>query len=192
MILLGCHVSKPANWLALEYVASPYNTRCRYKNDYTLEARLKMGPFESAKKVRLVSYEGGPIVDPLPGEVQDSALLSRSMEILGYSGVPVYEVIELSNTQLDYLTNILYNYAYWKDEKEIISFVGPSCYSPQHKLQFFKATTDKRPFAEVEICLECLKYRVYPNEYNLGIFCESKYELLREFFRQAGIEHGIN
>ena len=184
------------HWLVLEYESSPYNTKCRFTYDYPLEDRLKKAPFGKAKKVLLVSFEGGPRVEPLPGEKIDStkvrSRLSLPLELPQYQGVAVYEVLALSSKQLDDLTNILFNYGFWRDRKSVIQMVGPTCYSPQHMLQFYADPKDTVPFAWVEICLDCLKHKVFPSDFDLGMFCDGKYDLLREFFRQAGIQHGLD
>lgn len=195
--LLGCKNTQPAasvRSLPLEYEISRYNTKCRYNTRFLLESRLARMPFGNAKKVVLVSYDGGPKIE-LPigvkgqeGLIQNPFLSNNE----SYAGVAFHEAISLNEKQLDGLTNILFNYAYWKDEKEIIQFVGLSCYSPQQMILFYKEPTDKEPFAWVEICLFCQKYRAFPNSFDLGVFCDSKYDLLREFFRQTGIKHGLD
>lgn len=196
--LLACKNTQSAasdRSLPLEYEISRYNTKCRYNNRFSLESRVARMPFRNAKKVVLVSYDGGIKVEPLPfeGEIRQDGLIQNPFpsNSASYAGVTFHEAISLDEKQLDGLTNILFNYAYGKDEKEIVQFVGPTCYSPQQMILFYKEPTDKEPFAWVEICLFCQKYKTFPDSFDFGVFCDSKYDLLREFFRQTGIKHGL-
>lgn len=196
--LVGCKSAQPKvhdHNLPLEYENSRYNTKCTYSNRFSLENRQSRMPFRKSKKVVLVSYDGGVKVEPLPNEVgnKKEGLIQNPFpsKYTSYNGVAFYESFLLDEKQVDGLTNILFNYAYWRDENEVIQFVGPTCYSPRHMILFYGESNDKEPFAWIEICLQCKKHRAYPGKFDLGNFCEGKYDLLREFFRQTGITYGL-
>jgi hypothetical protein len=47
-----------------------------------------------------------------------------------------------------------------------------------------------KTFAYIELCFECMGHRVSSTRVNTGDFCEQKYELLENFFKDSGILFG--
>lgn len=102
------------------------------------------------------------------------------------------EIITLSTSQIDSLTNIFFNYNFGRAENGIGSpDPDVACYKPRHAILFFKKKADVEPFAYFEVCLECQYAKTFPKQYELGNFCRGKYGLLREYFRQTGITSGL-
>ena len=165
---------------------------CSFYNDYSAKERLSRKPFGQSEKVELVSFDGefesriDSFVSKLPrGEIpKKNSKIDRSQ---------LKEIITLSTSQLDSLTNIFFNYDYGRTESGIgiISESKTGCYEPRHALLFFKKKTDTQPFVYFEICLECREVKTFPRAYELGNFCRGKYNLLRDFFRQTGIKYGL-
>lgn len=102
------------------------------------------------------------------------------------------EIIALTHSQLDSLTNIFFNYDYGHAENGMIHNPDLACYEPRHAILFFRKKADVEPFAYFEVCLECQYVKTFPKQYNLGNFCVGKYGLLREYFRQTGITFGLD
>lgn len=68
-------------------------------------------------------------------------------------------------------------------------FNGASCFNPRNAILFY----DNRGnvYEKFIICFECERYRTDHEDINFGDFCEGKWELLKAFFKSAGIQHGI-
>jgi hypothetical protein len=43
----------------------------------------------------------------------------------------------------------------------------------------------------MEICFACEQFLAFPRRFQTGEFCNQKFELLKTFFRQAGIRYGL-
>lgn len=172
---------------------------CNYYNDYSVKERLSRKPFSQSEKTELVSFDG--LVDISISEVGDSVpsppqwfhggeIPKKNSKI---DRSQLKEIITLSTSQLDSLTNIFFNYDYLRvDKYGIYSESKSGCYEPRQAILFFRKKADIEPFAYFEICLQCRAVETFPKKYELGNFCEGKYDLLREFFRQTGITFGLD
>jgi hypothetical protein len=168
------------------------NSDCNFYNDYSAKERLSRKPFGQSEKIELVSFDGeyeemldsvvykGCCRHEIP---KKDSKIDRSQ---------LQEIIPLSTLQLDSLTNIFFNYDYGRAENGLISNPDVGCYRPRQAVLFFRKKTDTEPFAYFEICLECQYVKTFPKQYELGNFCDGKYDMLREFFRQTGIKYGLD
>jgi len=166
-------------------------SNCNFYNDYNSRKRLKRKPFGQSAKTELVSFDAefeeklDSIVykdccrDKIP---QKDSKIDRSQ---------LKEIIRLTPMQLDSLTNIFFNFDYGRAENGIYRHPKVACYKPRHALLFFRNDADNEPFAYFEICFQCQDLRTFPRNYEVGNFCEGKFDLLRDFFRQAGITQGF-
>lgn len=152
------------------------NHGCQKINKYTLKQRLTFFPFKKAKEIQLLSFDmpdsvifGGKI--PIKNGVLDNAR--------------VMENITLSEVQIDSLTHILYNHVYLGPFFTIYKI---ECYNPRNAILFNDAKG--KTFAYIELCFECTGNRLSSPKVKPGDFCDEKYELLRIFFRQTGIQFG--
>lgn len=152
--------------------------------------RLKNYPFNVASRVQFVSFESK--IDTLEGNtiINDSKGLPRKNDTICYS--KLFEIKNLSHSQVDQLTNILYNYGYRKNLKsEGVIYIGESslCYIPRNAILFLDK--EGKVFEFIEICFECDKIEVSSPSIGLGIMCTQKLTLLKIVFKKVGLEYGI-
>ena len=160
-----------------EKAESDSNRNCQYKYKYSVEERLKIYPFSKASKVQLVSFN-----KPLSG-ARGSYIPLKNGRV---DQTKLKEIITLSSKQIDSLTSILYNVSY---RGAFFTEVDVKCYNPRNAILFIDATG--KDFAFIELCFECMKYRLSSKKINPGDFCEQKYDLLENYFKDAGISFGI-
>jgi hypothetical protein len=162
----------------LKYVSKPF------------AQRLKNYPFSNAAQIQLVSF--GRQVDTLNGAfvVSDKDSLPRKNDTICYSRL--FEVKNLTYSQVDKLTDILYNYGYRskpKDDGLIYIETIIQCYFPRNAILFLDA--NGKAFEFIEICFECEKTRKSSARISLGVMCNQKMDLLKDFFKGVGLEYGI-
>jgi len=152
------------------------NRNCSVRHRYSAAKRLTIYPFSKASKVLLVSFKkptsivmGGQV--PLKNGKVDYAKL--------------YEINTLNNIQIDSLTQILYNIGY---RGPFFTEIDIKCYNPRNAMLFVDVSG--KTFAYIELCFECMGHRVSSTRVNTGDFCEQKYELLENFFKDSGIRFG--
>jgi hypothetical protein len=155
---------------------SEANTHCKMHNKYSAEQRRGFYPFSKASRVELISYNwpdsivmGGEV--PLKGGQLDATYIK--------------EVKVLSNSQIDSLTQILYNVGY---KGYFFTEVDIQCYNPRNAIVFFDASGKLLGF--IELCFECQKFRLSSQKICTGDFCYEKYTLLKTFFSSVGIRYG--
>ncbi len=191
MLSLGCGFRKqyvpPPDFI--DYVDI---SQCAFYNDYSLEQRMKIMPFRRARKIELVSFEDeilDTLIESSPFKTSRGEIPKKDKKI---DRSQLIDMIQLSPVQTDSLTNILFNYDYGRARYGIYTESRSGCYSPRHALLFYRKESDKEPFAYFEVCLECREVKTFPKQYKLGSFCDGKYAMLREFFRQTGIKYGLD
>lgn len=171
------------------------NSPCNFYNDYSAKERLSRKPFGQSAKIELVSFEGEYIewIDSVVHKDCCRTEIPKKDSKIDRSQLS--EIITLSASQIDGLTNVLFNYDFGRAKNDNIELIGSvpdvGCYKPRHAILFFRKKADVEPFAYFEICLECQGVRTFPKQYELGNFCSGKYDLLREYFRQTGIKYGL-
>lgn len=158
------------------------NHNCvRYSNE-SFESLLEKYPVFKSGKVQLISF--APQRDN-QGDIQ-----------MSYNGIPIFndtlnystleEVKTLSHSQIDTLTDILYNYGF----KGQISIVWESmCFIPRNAIVFLDS--DNKVVAYISLCFECQRV-VWSTEKLDFDLCEQKVYMIRDFFKKAGIEYGIS
>lgn len=171
------------------------NSPCTFYNDYSAKERLSRKPFGQSAKIELVSFDSEYEVrlDSIVYKESRYEIPKRDSKI---DRSQLREIITLSASQIDGLTNVLFNYDFGRAKNDNIEILIGSvpdvgCYKPRHAILFFRKKADVEPFAYFEICLECQGVRTFPKQYELGTFCSGKYDLLREYFRQTGIKYGL-
>jgi hypothetical protein len=152
--------------------------------------RLKNYPFNRAAQIQLVSFKRHN--DTLNGAIimSDKDSLPRKNDTICYSRL--FEVKNLTYTQVDKLTDILYNYGYrqqLKDDGLIYIETSLQCYIPRNAILFLDA--NGKVFEFIEICFECEKTRESSSKISLGVMCNQKLDLLKNFFKDVGFEYGI-
>jgi len=157
------------------------NHECKYLNKYSIEQRNAFYPFNIAKKVKLISFN----------EKRDKNELTVTNGRLPMKGkrliyTDIMELKTLNKSQIDSLTDILYNNIY---TGYFFTIVSPECYKPKNAILFLGDKGGLIGF--IEICFECYGYRASSKKIVVGDFCSQKYDLLKLFFQHAGIEFGV-
>ncbi len=160
-----------------EEATSERNFHCIHQDKYSLKERLAFIPFSKATHIKLISFKQPPQV------VMGGQVPTRK----GYVDYAKAEqILTLSASQVDTLTDILYNTGY----KGIFHLYSEAkCYEPRNAIVF--EDVKGRGFAFIELCFACEGYRVSAKTVNAGDFCAEKFALLEAFFAQAGIKYGI-
>jgi hypothetical protein len=172
------------------------NHQCLHRNKYTVAQRLKFYPFNKAAVIKLVSFEdysAGPypkhhINGDTTKRVNTDSIFETKVPFkdnrVNYTAFK--EIKAVNKVRLNKLTDILYN----------VGYAGPkfiedevACYNPRNAILFIDAKG--QTFAFIEICFECQKFRVSSEKIKMGEFCEQKYDLIKAYFKSAGIELGI-
>ncbi len=155
------------------------NHNCIKKVNKSFSARIKNYPFNNTAQVQLVSFVGSSqhtfyVTDSLPRQ-NDTICYSRLNEIRA-----------LTITQIDKLTDILYNYEY---AGPIHSMSSSNCYMPKNAILFLDK--NGKVFEFIEICFECDRTKESSEEISLGDMCDQKISMVKNFFKEVGIKYGI-
>lgn len=149
---------------------------------------LKDFPFNQAKTIKVVSFKK-PDNETLEYEIpkiNGQVDLSR-----------LFEIKTLNKGQKSKLLDLLVNINYTpitdtnlkNDSLESREIRVNMCYIPRHAILF--ENEKGQVFSYIEICIECLRHKTYPDNLKTGDFCYEKYKLLEDFFRDIGIVYGV-
>lgn len=145
-------------------------------------------PFINARQIQLVSFKSS--YDSVWGQYYKDSL-PRENDTVVYS--KLFEIVTLTKSQIDTLTDIIYNYNNKSNYKAKgnVYFIGTSmnCYNPRNAILFID--NEQKVFEFIEICFECDKFYTSSDRVSLGIDCNQKLELIKTFFQSIGIEYGI-
>lgn len=159
------------------------NHNCVKKINKSFSARIKNYPFNNTAQVQLVSFIGGNRnIENKAEYINDS--LPRQNDTISYS--KLNEIRTLTITQIDKLTDILYNYEY---AGPIRTMTTSLCYIPKNAILFLDKNS--KVFEFIEICFECDRIKESSEEISLGDLCDQKIDMLKIFFNEAGIKYGI-
>lgn len=148
--------------------------------------RLKNYPFNIAAQIQLVSFKHNTADDKFDG-YKDS--LPRNNDTICYS--KLNEIRNLTYTQVDKLTDVLYNYGYRReinDTNLIYTDISLQCYNPRNAILFLDSLG--KVFEFIEICFECDKTKESSDKVNLGVSCNQKLGLIKRFFIEIGVDYG--
>jgi hypothetical protein len=171
--------------------ASPEESRRTNSNKFgrvsniSFSTRIKKYPFNKAVKICLVSFEdlsGGGQLDTTK-IVYNQNMPKSNMAVCINS---FKEIKTLSHSQINKLTDVLFNYKPI-GKNHIIEF--SSCYSPRNAILFLDE--NEKVFDFIEICFSCLHMRNFSKKFNVENECDHKINMIKEFFRSAGIKHGV-
>lgn len=165
--------------------AEEQNRSCVKKTNHPPAARIKNFPFNVSGQVLCVSFDGHVAMtdNKFFFADNDPALINGSNNATSGSK----ETTQLTQRQIDSLTDILYNYGL----KGPVSGVKTrECYDPRNAILFYNK--NGRALAFIEICFECLQTRQSSTKISLGEMCDQKLDMLKVFFRNVGIKHGVN
>jgi len=159
------------------------NHNCIKKISRTFTTRVKNYPFNISTQIQFVSFMGSSrTVDNEVVYTNDS--LPRINDTVCYS--KLHEIKTLTFSQVDRLTDILYNYGY---RGTIYTMSTAMCYNPRNAILFIDSSG--KAFEFIEICFECDKTRESSDKISLGDLCDQKMSMLKDLFKKTGIEYGI-
>ncbi|BAU53620.1 alpha/beta fold hydrolase [Mucilaginibacter gotjawali] len=187
----------------------PTDDDCVFTNHYSVAERLKKYPFSKALKIVAVSFrymdrrreyltnDSVKIYDDgIHAKVPDSLLHKNPFDIQYESGLHVknqklnysslIEIQNLSGKQIEKFTNLIYNTTVRKQTD--YADPGYTCYSPRNAIVFFDK--NGKVYDYLEVCFECMHYRTLSDKFSIGTYCNQKYDLLRQFFIDTGIDYG--
>ena len=154
------------------------NYKCIYRNIYSLQQRMQFYPFNKANKILLISYDDTTVTQ------NTTPVKNRKLDI-----TQVRESLVLNDLQIDSLTKILYNVGvkstdYWFQ----LADPGLKCYNPRNSVIFLDGKG--RVIDYIEICFECHQDRLSSKRIKNWASCESKFELLQDYFYWTGLKIG--
>jgi hypothetical protein len=162
---------------------------CARVKSVPLAERLKHYPFDRAKDVKLVSFKSS--YDSAFGEYYEDSL-PRKNDTVCFS--KMFEIITLTPSQVDTLTDLIYNYGFKFNYKPKgnVYFISSimECYNPRNAILFLDKSN--QVFEFIEICFECKKTRTSSDNVSLGTACNQKLLLIKDLFREAGIKYGVS
>jgi hypothetical protein len=158
------------------------NHECIRKQATSFSVRLKNYPFNTTSQVKLVSFLQKLDNDNADDENKYTEL-PKLNDTICYS--KLHEIKNLSITEIDTLTDILYN----------TGFRGPTireseigCYEPRNAILFIDK--NGQTFEYIEICFQCEKVTVSSDRITIGEICNQKFSLIKRFFKSKGIKYG--
>lgn len=150
------------------------NLNCHYKAKYTAKQRRTFYPFSIADTVKLVSFR-----------FNKNNIVVRKDSVLKDS---LIEVKTLNSSQVEKLTDILYN-NFYKQQPNYAD--RPLCqYTPRHAILFIGSDGKVKEF--ITLCFHCMEYRCSAKRVEMGDDCSQKMEKLYRFFFAEGIRFGTN
>jgi hypothetical protein len=182
---------KPAN--KIEFIKS-YQVNgdyCGKKKRMSTKKIFKTNPFDSIASILLVSFKEEEIIYK-PEEDEEGIIIHKGpYEIwipLLDGKVDMTKMFEVKTLDTELMTataDILMNFDN-EDRPTEVAF----CYDPRNALLFLNKKG--RVIGFIEICFECLRYKVQPIDFNISAFCPEKIEILKNLFIVAGIKYGTN
>lgn len=159
------------------------NHNCVKKVNKSFSARIKNYPFNNTTQVQLVSFVGGnQNIENKAEYINDS--LPRQNDTICFS--KLNEIRTLTITQIEKLTDILYNYEY---AGPIRTMTTSLCYVPKNAILFLDKNS--KVFEFIEICFECDRIKESSEEVSLSDICDQKISMVKSFFKEVGIKYGI-
>ena len=155
------------------------NNQCLHTSKYKVRERRAFFPFNSATTIKLVSFsDTSRIYTPI----------AVNNFVIDYS--KVIESTTLSNAGIDSLTDILYNVGLTpvKGLRFEIADPGGKCYNPRNAILFIDGQGKVTQY--IEFCFECHRYYLSSIKIKNTVYCEQKYDLLKNYFLEQGIRYG--
>lgn len=145
---------------------------CVHRNRYSATQRIKFYPFDIADTIKLVSFRYHRKDYP----VKQDTLITDSL----------VEIKILTKTQIDSLTDILYNNLY---KSQPNYGVITQCFAPRNSIVFF----DRKGVKEyILLCFHCDNYKESSDKVRWGSECTQKMEKLRRLFISVGVKFGTD
>ena len=158
---------------------------CGNKRRLKLSEIKREFPYNKTESIKLVSFKYEyPKITPDTGDIEVPVYQPKIPKTNGTVDLTkMFETKRLDRKQADRLLDILVNYDNEDREREVAF-----CYTPRNGIIFLDKTDKVIGF--VEICFECLRYRVEPSTLVVTNFCSEKFEALKRIFKESGVKYG--
>ena len=157
---------------------------CGKRKKLTISEIKTRFPFDKTYTIKLVSFKHEY---PVIKESDTVAVPIYEPEIPKTNGTvditKMFESKTLDPKLTDKLLDILVNYDN-EDRESEVAF----CYEPRNGIVFMDKTDKVIGF--VEICFDCLRYKVEPSTLTVTDFCSEKFDALKTLFKESGISYG--
>ena len=151
------------------------NMMCVHRNKLTDAKRSAIYPFNKAKKVLLISFND---------KDWKFDYFSETPKITDVSIAKTSK--ELSKSEINQLTDIFYNYGYKKVEYLKTMVEEKDC--PELKNAILFVDDKGKPFEYITFSFECDEVEFSSQKVSYGDGCNTKKELVKQFFISKGIE----
>jgi hypothetical protein len=157
-----------------------YDRDCVRRDMYTEAQRLGFFPFNVADSIKLVSFRYHDNDYPVLND-------NTKGDSLHYNADSLIEQRLLDRSEINQLTDILYNYGPKKDHH--IGYEN-ECFEPRNAVLFIDKTG--RLKAYMLICFHCRHFESSGNSHWPWDNCGQKSEMIHQFFIKAGIKFGTD
>ena len=172
----------------------------------TVKERRATFPFNEAKKVLLISFQDPNMhVENDSGErlkVDSLNLIRWKYKFIKSFELPesktkyfATEIVDLSQNQIDNLSQILLNYKFKKNKLSNLTLTPTSSY-PKNAILFLNS--NNKVFSYIQFCSEGYQFSQMPNEtipyFNVFSYNRESWkmiDLIRDFFKSNGIKEGF-
>lgn len=160
---------------------------CGFSNKFTLQQRLSKYPFSKAAKVLAVSFKYRGIGPDDTDDLNNSQKRGLHIKNGILDTTTLIETKKLSPKQIDDLTQLIFNTDFKKkNELHMIDF--GKCFEPRNALIFL--SSENQVIDYLEICFQCKQNYSKSQQFDIGILCTQKYELLSNYFKSIGVPYG--
>jgi len=159
------------------------NANCVRCRNIDFKNRLKMYPFSNTTQIVIVSHKtkNGMIGEELQKYLDSVKIGQDTINLKEFE-----QQISLNLAQIEKLTDVIFNYSH-KGKEYAIS--DAMCYQPRNAIIFLDSNNKILGF--IEICFGCNHIRTSDKRLDIGDYCEQKYDLIKDIFRECGIKYGI-
>lgn len=159
------------------------NANCVRCRNIDFKNRLKMYPFSNTTQIVIVSHKtkNGMIGEELQKYLDSVKIGQDTINLKEFE-----QQISLNLAQIEKLTDVIFNYSH-KGKEYAIS--DAMCYQPRNAIIFLDSNNKILGF--IEICFGCNHLRTSDKRLDIGDYCEQKYDLIKDIFRECGIKYGI-
>jgi len=145
---------------------------------FSLEKRFAFYPFNKSYQIKVVSF--GLQLDSNQRKHPDYYKLPTLNDTICISKLD--DIQTLSLTQIDTLTDILYNEC---SRWNIRNYNEAGCYFPRNAILFYDK--EGKVFEYMEICFECIRINISNSKMRKPDVCDYMYKDLEAFFKRIGV-----
>jgi hypothetical protein len=145
----------------------------------------KRFPYSETTSIKLVSFKYEyPEVESDTGDIEVPVYEPELPKTNGKVDLTkMFETKTLDNKLAKRVMDILVNYDNGDRTREI-----HFCYEPRNGIIFFDKSDNIVGF--VELCFDCFGYKYEPSAMEITKFCDEKFNVLKDVFKEAGIIYG--